>query len=496
MNGVLFRLFLRPSVLWELFVVGALARIFSYLCGGVESLWLDKLEPGAVVHESGPMLQLHLALLSGLSIGMIANVALQDMGYCRFTWTLPGYGKSLRRELSLIAGVCTVLSATGFALFANDMGWLAPASLTLLGFGVGTLLWDPQPGKLPGIVSAIATLAFLIFARVMAPHVQAAAPLILFVGLASSTFAIRWSTSRAALLARAMVPSSELGSAFQPPDSVSVYRWYKLGRVRGWRCGPIGTLRSWMFAVLFEDAGWMRGSWFRRAASIGLAVSTATSLLVIGLGLRRGGTLDNGLAWIAQAVFDPRARIDEVVSRPPQNMMALGFATTVFLLVLGTRQDLRRGVLYPLSRSQRASAVWRAGLANTVTGISMTALGFSIFGVLGLLVSGAPLPYRRVPEVISVMFLCAIMIPLLQWFRLRYLESASGRISPMAYSAGSAITSGLFAAAVALISTALRRTDADSAAVLSYITLPAFLIFTQYLYYRWIQGWFGRVDLA
>jgi hypothetical protein len=496
MNGALFRLFLRRSLAWDLFVVVGLARIVSVLCEGAASIWLATSEPGAGGNESGPALLLHLALLSGVAVGLLASAALQDMGYCRFTWTLPGYGRALRRELTLLAGATTTLSAVGFALFGGNAGLVVPPALTLLGFGLGTLLRDTRVGKAAGPLAATTLIGLLILARPLAPLAEdwAMAPLV--AGLALSAYGIRRSTSRRALLARALTSPAELGAEFQPAAGFAPHQLSALAASKGWAWGRVVTTRDWMLAVLFENGGWLPGGWLKRSFATGLGVSTLTSFIIIVLGRRHGGTWSNGLAWIPQAVFDPRARLTGVAGSPPENLMALGFAATIYLLILGTRQDLRRGALYPISRRVQTHAVWRAGLAHAGTGVAATGLGFSIFGVVGLLASGADLPYRRVPDIITVMLLCITLQPVLLWFRVRYLEFARGRVSPTAYSAGCAISLGAFAGAVALFAASVRRADPGLAAVLTYVTLPAAFLFVEYLYFRWLAAWFGRVDLA
>ena len=135
-------------------------------------------------------------------------------------------------------------------------------------------------------------------------------------------------------------------------------------------------------------------------------------------------------------------------------------------------------------------------LGFALTGIGTATLGFLIFGALGLYFSDQPLFLRHAPEVINVMLLCAILIPMVQWFRLRFLESAGGRVSSLGYSVAMAFTAGVFASSVAQLAIALRRANPGTTAALGYVALFAAMILTQYVYYRWVQGWFGRVDLA
>lgn len=496
MKGVLFRLFVRRSVLWDFLVVSVLARILSVMCVVVEQVWRGEARIGEAAYESGDALRIHLALLSGLVVGIVANFALQDLAYCRFSWTLPNLGKGLRRELSVLAGFVTLASALGFALFDGQLGFAAPPALSLLGFGFGTLLWDDSVGKRDGWLAQLAVLVMLCSAQSIAALLGEAPLIATPFALIVAPYAIWRSTAHGAMKARALVPADELGSSFREPATVAPYKPSQLRKVRGWTNGRLQGLKAWSRVVLFEDSGWVRGSWVWRSLRTSLFVAAATAALLFVLGLRRNGSAIDGLAWMAQAVFDPQIRPNDAVGAPPTLFVSLGFATGVFIMIQSCRQGLRRGVLYPLSRSDRAEIVWRAGLAQGLIAVLGLGAAFSLLGAIGWLASGTSLAMTRVPEVLASLTLAAVLVPGLQWVRLRFLEGPDESLSPTAYGTMIGISAGVFTGVHAFVIENLRRMEPQTATLLILVVLPLLAVATQGLYRAGIRSWFARADLA
>ncbi len=496
MKGVLFRLFLCWDVAFSLFVMCILMGLLSVVCGTAEDLWVGAGAAGVRLYGSSAGLRVHIALLFGVIIGVVSNYSLQDVAYCRCSWTFGGLHSGLRRELSWLALGTALLSALVSGVFGGGFDHIAASSLTLLGFGLGTMAWDFHLGKPLSIVAQLSVILVLGTSRRIGAGLESHAFLALPLGLLICLLAIRRSTSQAAMRTRALVPGSDLGASFKSPQSTDPYDTRKLEGRPGWTGGRIQSTAAWTRALLFEDAGWARGSWAGRSSVIAVVLALATALVALGFGVHEGGTLANGLAWVAQAVFDPKLRLENVTGRVPEVIMNLGLQTAAFIVILSGGQDLRRGVLYPVSRGQRAEVVWRASLARGFVAAWVPAIALTLAGVVSLLASGVDFPVRRVPEIFTALALTAALLPALQAGRLRFLERGGAALSSLAYSASVGVASAVFTGVHAITMSQVRELDPKAEAAVAFLLLPALFLAGQQLYRRWIRNWYATADLA
>ena len=212
--------------------------------------------------------------------------------------------------------------------------------------------------------------------------------------------------------------------------------------------------------------------------------------------MRDGGGPLNGLSWVYLGVFDPRLHLPEVTGRPPIHLVGHAFALAGILLVLSTRLDLRRGVLYPLSRRDRADAVWRSSLRQGLALLVVMAVGFACAGLVAASAAEIDLAARRVPEFLMAFAVTAVCLPALQALRLRFFDSGVAPTDPVAYGAFVAAGGGLFALVQSLILVPLREADPIPAAILTLVAAPLVVILVQHLYRRLLQSWFATADLT
>lgn len=495
----LFRLFGRPGVLADLVITTVFAIMLSNLgarlgialFGGVDS------GPGGDVGQAA--LSLHVCLLTGAIVGTVANFAVQDLLYCRFSWDLPGLGAALRKGLSWLAVVSVVLGGGLGALLALPGGGsslLMGAALGLAGFGLGTLLWDPMIGRGPCFLAQ----ALLIGAVIGGEHLEswiAANPWpALPVAAVLAVTSVHRSTSRSAARRRAQVGIQNLPASFRVPGAAVPWT-VRFGIFEGrWGSGAILGRRGWTRALFYETTGWIPGSWKGQAILIVFPLTLALVLGSLFLGWHETGTLQGGLVAIARGLADPLQPVEGVEPQSGPNFVGHVATFAAVLSVLASQLDLRRGVSYPLSRADRAAIVWRASLQRGLGVLLLLGVALAVVGLIAAELVELEWRASRVPEPLVAILLNAAALPLLQWLRFRFVDCG---ILP-AYSAvlGAALGAvGLvYMGTLGALLVALREARPGGAAVLALAVAPGVWVLTQLAFRHWLRRYFATADLA
>lgn len=463
---VLGRLLWRPAVLLDLFIAGSIAFVLPWLLlilpsmvqqggeYGFELVKPDRTHPGAM--------QFLLFLLAGCVVGTVASFSWQDLAHCRLAGTLPGIEKQMRRGFGLLAILSCILAALASHV-APYVGPLSASLVSLAGLGLGVHLWDSRSSLLVSLVACatvvVATMAAVTVAQVVLFDLPASAFLAIPLFVTSVTLA----TTRSATRERALTPLSELGASFETYVEKTGTPGFGRPKSRpkaSWRWGAMRTLREWRLALRFESGG---------SAGWRLVLSTGSILVIVQVLLSLSG------AWV------------------------LAMTITAVLLALFLPQDLRRGVVYPLSRADRTELVWRgscqqiaifiaaSGIAHYLTfAIEAASFGFWLDAFL------SPWAHTGLPWAALI----AGSLPLLQATRLHALDHHTGPRTSLRLGAITILVSTLFTVAwVSFFHHLTRRWGLE--AILTAVAISPIALIAGPLLYRWhLRRWFRRVDLA
>lgn len=165
-------------------------------------------------------------------------------------------------------------------------------------------------------------------------------------------------------------------------------------------------------------------------------------------------------------------------------------------MVLTARHDLRYGTLYPLSRRDRAHIVWRAALNRTLWLLFMLSIAFSAVGALTMLAMETAPAFQRVPEVVVAIAVTAIFLPLMQWLRLRFIDSLPLTTSPANYAIVIGMITTVFALLQAVIVIAIREADPRSIGIFALGIAPVMAVLAQVAFRAQLLHWYSHADLS
>lgn len=499
----LFRLFWRPGVLLDLLVTTVFALMLSWVGGRVgQGLFSGRGTVFGLFAETGyPPSSLapglHFCLLAGAVLGVVTSFAMQDLLYCRLSWNLPGLERRLRAGLWWVAAIAVGIGAGAGALFGaldQGPGLFQGAAFGLAGFALGNQLWDPKIGR--GFCFAAQLL--LLGAVVSAPelqrgveHVPWAAPL---AALLFTALSIHRATKRGGLRTRALVPKGELGASFRSGEDTPLVNSHRGNANRLWSAGRVLDRRGWIRALQYENAGWSRGSWRGRVLWLAAALSLLACLVNFAVGWHEGGALRGSFATVAAGVFDP---IRSGLEHPPRlKDVSHAVAFAAVALVVSTRLDLRRGVVYPLSRGERAEVVWRSFLHQGLTLLLLCVIFFVLIGLAAAWFAGVDLTLHRVPEVVVAALLTALVLPLLQWARLRFVDSGWASKHSLAFGAAAGAGGIVLLLLQDVAMGALRQAEPMTAGVVALGVVPLLCLIFQVAFRGWLRSWFATTDLV
>lgn len=445
----------RPGVLWDLGVSVAVAVMLPYTVGLLPFALRGDFEGAKDFEPSALTREFCVAFFIGATLGFVASFAWQDLTHCRFSWLVPGLRRRVRRDLGALALVGAVAAAIVGAVWLPQIGALTAAGLALFGYAWGNHLWDPHSSRALSHLTWSSGLVVVRFSEELA-EISSATPVLLVVAPLLCGLSLWQTTSLGATRRRTLVLKSDLGKSFE--DYESGVNHAALGRPAGrpharWRWGSVGQREGWLHALRYEDSGFAGLEWF----------------------LRRGGLL----AFTQMIIFIG-------------GNVEMALPMSALLIVLFERQDLRRGVAYPMSRPERARLVW-SGARQQVSLLLGTSLATyaAFLGGRALLGKGA-VDLDAVVHFAAASLLVAGCLPLLQAVRLHLLEFHRGPVTTLRFGTTLLLASTIFCGGSIWLDFQLRELEVGLqfvAAVLVLIASP--------ILFRWHLGrWFRRADLA
>jgi hypothetical protein len=320
--------------------------------------------------------------------GFIAGRITKELQHCSFAWTLPGLRTKLALGIVPLAFL-TTLPGTSAWLSAGDPGMAAASfAMGLFWFSMAGVILEPIPTAL---VSRT-LLVCMVLALFRLQHLNAMIrqwPWLFFVlGLAGAALFFYRDFSATVARARLFLPTMPLGTGGEREWMLERMTRQPVTR-RRWSIVPIGTgLKNWLKASEYENFGRYRAGWLGWAAAFSLL-----ALVVTIFENDQNASLGAEIAWIAAAYH--------VVGSP----------------------FLKKRLLHPLSRIQRARVAWWGSLLSNV-GACVLALivlwaGHRIWQQL----PDPPGSAKNAIVFLQPLLFVFAFAPLLQWLQIRYLHS-------------------------------------------------------------------------
>lgn len=367
MNWLLVRCLKRWDALWGLAMVIGMGNGLFQLSGGLieRVAWLS---PGAEVAGLGPVGARSLGLFAAaLGLGMVVSGVLQDLWSAAAMRGTIGLRRRLRLELVVVfvafAGLALALALRASEPVASALVWpVLPLGVTL-----GLLVFDP---RWPAVMVPPVVVA-LIGSALGIEWLAGLSLLALGLGTLATTFVLALTLVRltslenqSAILVRQLEGS--LSVTRHPLDILPFERRLRRGTLPNvrWTNGPVRTLEDHTRALEFERWGWAPRGWpFGRAGAAGFA------LVLLGL-------VTLGLAFLPRLFGSEStptliATLAELLGRPRPTatgldrtwLVANAYPVILYtaLLVVNDRMlpGFQQARLYPLSRTERALALWR-----------------------------------------------------------------------------------------------------------------------------------------
>jgi hypothetical protein len=453
-HSPLSRLLWRSGVLWDLCVSIIIAALIPRALGPLPFA-LSGDFAAAKGYELPPLVaEFCIAFLGGSVLGVVASFAWQDLTHCRLSWLLPGLRGKVRRDLFLLAALGAGLAALASLFVTPQLGVLVSAGLALAGFGWGNHLWDPHSSKRGSHLVWSSCLVVVRFSEDLAEFLVAR-PVFALIGLVPCVLSVLQSTSRAATRRRTLVSRHDLGASFEDYEAGTGFgashRPAARPRAR-WHWGRIAVTERWVTALRYEDRGCAGLEWF----------------------LRRGLLL--GLLQLVCLVA---------------GVVELALPMGAMLMVLFERQDLRNGVHYPLSRAQRARAVWMGARQQ---GLCFLAWSLAVHPLLvwskALFLGEAP-DFAGVPHFAATALLTAGVLPLLQAVRLHLLEFHRGVVTTLRFGTTLLCASLIFCIGTLWIDHHLRELEVG----IHFVLVLPVLFLVPYSFRQHLSEWYRRADL-
>ena len=362
--------------------------------------------------------------------GMIGSIVGENQ-HRMLTWTLPHFRKRLM-IWSIIVGLFSVVVWTIVLTFAPlNASWstilLVNLSFYCLGFALfgGWSLDTNRPGVIYKyrilIVLPVLALTYL-WQEVLALGEQQK------LGLALIAFAITIGTHYFAFnqtTFRSKPFSFLVGSFYSVFDPRTREFWQQNAMnmrktsTRVWHLDHIDTgIYNWLRAGQYENFGLGGRRWPFSAFGAALAMV----FFFLGMTTKFFGLLGQSpydFETISKTIYHLIFYFDQLDPRIAINI-SLSAIFGIYMFVLFPSFFLKRGYVYPLSRTQR---MWIQYGGLLVQNISFITASILVLGVLGIL-SGAKIGFVS-EEDISLRILCVLgwtvaLIPILQWWQFKY----------------------------------------------------------------------------
>lgn len=365
--------------------------------------------------------------LYGGTIGSIVGENQHRM----LTWTLPHFRKRLM-IWSIIIGLSSVIVWTAALTFAPlNASWSTIFLVNLVFYCLGFAFlggWSLDTNR-PGLI-----YKYRIFIVLLVPALAYSWQEVLAfgeqqkMGLALIAFAIAIGTHYFAFnqtIFRSKPFSVFVGSFYSGSDPQTWKIWQKNAMMmrkassKLWHLDHIGTgIYNWLRAGQYENSGAGRERWPISAFGAALAMV----FFFLGMTTEFFGMLGRSpydFETLSKMIYHMIFYFDLLDSKIDGDIFAaVPFGIVMYLFIPPT--SLRRGYVYPLSRTQR---MWIRYSSLLVQNISFFVASILVLGVLGIL-AGIKIGFVSEGEV-SLRILCVfgwwvVLLPMLQWLQVKY----------------------------------------------------------------------------
>ena len=463
----------------------------------------------------------HAALLFAAFVGLLIGQAVGELEQCSFSWTLPGLHRKLAPAV-VLTGIVVALAGVGFHIKVGGSYGLAIFGLAALGFSVGLaaatpyVLGDPSArfGAFTLLPPAAIVLTVIFIDRI-ATLCQAHPIPWFFVGVTGAALYLWRRFDPVAAKARL----SPADSSSEPFSSRA--RPVAPARSAGpsWDRPYLGTsTANWIRAGVHENFGVKRLQLLRVITFHALAGPILIGAMAWSLGT---GALvpetsklefDQILYWLvfvppghATPLVSPQSALDD--PSLPAIVYWLGALCFGFLVASFTFEpaailssSLRRGWLYPLSRTRLAEVAYWGGLMQSAASIALPAVVYCLLAMLSLSLAGQQFGFDYVPSFVLALALAFVLMPAAQWMGLKHLPQLTFaqkrfRMAKHALLLPFLGTAILFALAVGTL-LVLWRLWISATLFQGLIILAGLAVISQWIYRRAVKAHFARGDLA
>ena len=447
------------------------------------------------------------ALLFAAFVGLLIGQAVGELEQCSFSWTLPGLHRKLAPAV-VLTGIVVALAGVGFHIKVGGSYGPAIFGLAALGFSVGLaaatpyVLGDPSArfGAFTLLPPAAIVLTVIFIDRIAALCQAHPIPWF-FVGV----------TGAAAYLWRRFDPVAAK-ARLSPADSSSE----PFASGPSWDRPYLGTsTANWIRAGVHENFGMKRLQLLRVITFHALAGPILIGAMVWSLGAGSETSkleLDQVLYWL---VFVPPGHATPLVSsesalaEPSLPAIvywcgALGFgflvASFTFEPAVTLAISLRRGWLYPLSRTRLAEVAYWGGLMQSAASIALAVIAHCLLAMLSLWIAGQQFSFDFVPSFVLALALAFVLMPAAQWMGLRHLPKLKAaqkefRVAKHAVHGPFLGPAILFALAVGTL-LVLWRLWIPATLFQGIVILAGLAVISQWIYRRAVKSHFAHGDLV
>jgi hypothetical protein len=457
------------------------------------------------------------ALLFPALAGFVVGQAVGELELCSFSWTLPGLHRRLLSPVGL-TGFVGALAAVG--LHITLVGSYGPGifGLAALGFTLGLATATPYLLADPSARFAASSLfppVAIVLAAILIDRIASlcqAQPIPCFVVSVAGAALYLWRRFDPAVAKTRLTPA----------DAASVPSSYGEISASAGKTGPswdrpyLGTsTANWIRAGEHENFGRKRLGLLRMIMLHALLGPVFIGALVWSLGMVQKNTMlesDQILYWL---LFVPPGHATPLVSAAvaldepslPAIFYWLGALWFGFLVAASTFEpvvtlsiSLRRGWLYPLSRTHLARVAYRGGLMQSAAALGSMAILYCLLAMLSLSIAGQRFSYDFVPSFVLALALAFVLMPAAHWTGLKHLPQLtfvqkSFRVALWKLPGAWLGAPPLFALAVGIL-LVLWRLWIPATLFQGLIILAGLAVISQWIYRRAVKAHFAHGDLV
>ena len=494
----LFRLVWRPAKMRTPIGIANIAAfsVLAYLIGIVINTGHRERADGA-----------DAALLFAAFVGLLIGQAVGELEQCSFSWTLPGLHRRLAPAV-VLTGVVVALAGVGFHIRVGGSYGPAIFGLAALGFSLGLaaatpyVLGDPSArfGAFTLLPPAAIVLTVFFIDRIAA--LCQAYPIGWFiVGVTAAALHLWRRFDPVAAKARLSLADSSSEPFSAGPS---------------WDRPYLGTsTATWIRAGVHENFGMKRLQLLRVITFHALAGPILIGAMVWSLGAGSETSkleLDQVLYWLVfvpPGHATPLVSLESALAEPSLPAIvywcgALGFgflvASFTFEPAVTLAISLRRGWLYPLSRTRLAEVAYWGGLMQSAASIALMVIVYCLLAMWSLSIAGQQFSFEFVPSFVLALALAFVLMPAAQWMGLKHLPQLkaaqkSFRLAKHALHVPFLGPVVLFALAVGTL-LVLWRLWIPATLLQGLVILAGLAVISQWIYRRAVKSHFAHGDLV